>query len=397
MPNNDPNVSARKVLYVENIGDKKYTYYDDGVVKITKYKRRKKVYWGRVAAAAVVLVLVIVGLVQLGRAIGRGLKGHGIRKNSSVSEFIMSDTDEAPSDERPDLTDDEDTELDEEKKKEYGAMNIRVCIDPGHGDYDTGAVGNDGILESEQALDISLLIRDHLEKCGVTVTMTRESDVSVSLSDRCSKANEDGCDLFVSVHRTSATDTSTDFNGIAAWVNSNAPEYDVKLAQNLLDALESVGVSQNLGIQYGYRDMPGNNYQVNMDTVMPSCMIEIGYVTSEQDNELFLQHKQEYAEAIGDAIIETAIQLGVINEDGERQMTGQLISKGKNKVYMGDDETAAQDYTDDYQYNDGGYNEGEAADAGNNGQNNDQNTDQNAENNTDGDYNPDNYTDIVEW
>ncbi|MBR1723856.1 MAG: N-acetylmuramoyl-L-alanine amidase, partial [Ruminococcus sp.] len=229
-----------------------------------------------------------------------------------------------------------DTESAAEEQSGYSSMNIRVCIDPGHGDYDTGTVAGDGIVEAEQNLEISLLIRDYLESCGVSVAMTREADVSVSLYDRCSIANEAGCDFFVSIHRNSVSDTSTDYSGIEAWVNNKAPAYDTALAQNILSALDNVGVTQDLGIKYGYRDMPGNNYQVNMDTVMPSCLLELGYVTSEQDNELFLNNKQQYAKAIGDAIIDTAIQLGVINEDGERLMSGQLISDDKNNVYIAD-------------------------------------------------------------
>lgn len=324
----------RRVVYIERIGRVKYTYYDDGVVKITRYKGKRKIYWGRIFIALFMLFLLILGFAQLVKTIRKGGKNK-IKVNDSMPEFVMSRSDNEPSADKSSQTS-TDTESAAEEQSGYSSMNIRVCVDPGHGDYDTGTVAGDGIVEAEQNLEISLLIRDYLESCGVSVAMTREADVSVSLSDRCSIANEAGCDFFVSIHRNSVSDTSTDYSGIEAWVNNKAPAYDTALAQNILSALDNVGVTQDLGVKYGYRDMPGNNYQVNMDTVMPSCLLELGYVTSEQDNELFLNNKQQYAKAIGDAIIDTAIQLGVINEDGERLMSGQLISDDKNNVYIAD-------------------------------------------------------------
>ncbi len=335
MAYNAPPDGGRKVVYAERIGRVKYTYYDDGIVKITQYKGRKKIYWGRIFIALFMLFMLILGFVQLGKSLKKAVKGSRtkIEVNNSMPEFEMSGADNEAKATVSDAPGD-DVQTSPEQSPGYSNMNIRVCIDPGHGDYDTGTVAGDGIVEAEQNLEISLLIRDYLESCGVVVTMTRESDTAVSLSDRCSAANENGCDFFVSMHRNSVSDTSTDYSGIEAWVNNKAPEYDTALAQNILYALENVGVTQDLGVKYGYRDMPGNNYQVNMDTVMPSCLVELGYVTSEQDNELFLNNKEQYAKAIGDAVIQTAIQLGVINESGERLLSGQLISDGKNNVYV---------------------------------------------------------------
>ncbi len=333
-----PSDGGRSIVYTERIGRVKYTYYDDGVVKITRYKGKKKIYWGRITVAMCMFMMLTLGVGQLGKSLTKAVKGSRtkIEMNNSMPEFVMNGSDAQPQAVASETSGEDDVRAEAETGTHYSNMNIRVCIDPGHGDYDTGTVAGDGIVEADQNLEISLLIRDYLESCGVMVSMTRESDVSVSLSDRCSIANENGCDFFVSMHRNSVSDTSADYSGIEAWVNNKAPAYDTALAQNILTALDEVGVTDDHGVKYGYRDMPGNNYQVNMDTVMPSCLLELGFVTSEQDNELFLNQKEQYAEAIGNAIIQTAIQLGVISESGERLLSGQLISDGKNNVYITD-------------------------------------------------------------
>ena len=70
-------------------------------------------------------------------------------------------------------------------------------------------------------------------------------------------------------------------------MNSNQPQYDTALAQNILTALGTAGISQDRGVKYGYSGWSDQNYQVNMDTVMPSCLIELGFMTNDTDNELF--------------------------------------------------------------------------------------------------------------
>jgi N-acetylmuramoyl-L-alanine amidase len=74
-----------------------------------------------------------------------------------------------------------------------------VCIDPGHGGVDSGAIAN-GIDEKDVNLDISLRARSLLEARGFRVVMTRETDVEVSLARRCAIANGAGAVALVSIH-----------------------------------------------------------------------------------------------------------------------------------------------------------------------------------------------------
>ncbi len=58
-----------------------------------------------------------------------------------------------------------------------------LLIDPGHGGEDGGAQAADGTLEKNINLAIALNLRDMLRVCGVTVSMTRQEDVSIGNSD----------------------------------------------------------------------------------------------------------------------------------------------------------------------------------------------------------------------
>jgi N-acetylmuramoyl-L-alanine amidase len=76
-----------------------------------------------------------------------------------------------------------------------------VVIDPGHGGENTGAAGEDGILEKDVTLAIARKLRAELvSERGLQVFLTRDHDVEVGLDERTAIANNYKADLFVSVH-----------------------------------------------------------------------------------------------------------------------------------------------------------------------------------------------------
>lgn len=181
-----------------------------------------------------------------------------------------------------------------------------ICIDPGHGGSSSGATGNGGQrLEKDDNLRLSLVVRDILTERGYTVVMTRDSDSDISLEDRCKVANKARASIFVSIHRNSAPSGK----GMEMWVHSSKPTDDMLLAQNILDNLDTAGISANRGIHSGYRDGADLNYYINRNTKMPSCLAEIGFITSDEDNKDFDEKLTEYAEAIADGIETTMLEM----------------------------------------------------------------------------------------
>jgi N-acetylmuramoyl-L-alanine amidase len=79
------------------------------------------------------------------------------------------------------------------------ATGAVVCLDPGHGGNDTGALENE-VAEKDVNLDIALRTRDLLEAAGYRVVMTRDSDRAVSLAQRCTIANGSHAAALVSIH-----------------------------------------------------------------------------------------------------------------------------------------------------------------------------------------------------
>ena len=82
------------------------------------------------------------------------------------------------------------------------AWTVRVvAIDPGHGGDDHGSQGSDGALEKDITLSVARRLRSVLEgRLGMRVISTRTQDQTVELDERAAIANNNGADLFISLH-----------------------------------------------------------------------------------------------------------------------------------------------------------------------------------------------------
>ncbi len=175
---------------------------------------------------------------------------------------------------------------------------IVICLDAGHGGSDVGAV-LENRHEKDDTLNIAKLVKQYLEEQNIRVIMTREKDVNVTLYERCKIANKKKADLFISIHRNSATTG----NGIEIWVNSKKESKDIKLANSILNNLEKTKIQNNRGIKYGTIKGENTDYYVLTNTHMPSCLIELGFITDSKDNELLDNNVENYAKAIAKGII----------------------------------------------------------------------------------------------
>lgn len=288
--------------------------------KIREIRRRRRKVRQMVKTAIIAAMALCIFLVCLG--IGFGIRAI-VRKVSakSVTETVLAERLEA----MPDLSTISIPETTVEP------IDLDVCIDPGHGDFDPGTNNTAGRTEKEDCLKLGLALRDALEAKGVTVVMTRDDDSYPSLSERGEIANEADVDYFVSLHRNGVdkSEAGSDPQGIEIYVpvasKEKAPE-SYKLAENILNALDEVGISEARGVRYGSQSSENYDLQVNRDTTMPSCLIEMGFLSNDEDNALLDEHLEEYAEAIADAIIKTSKKGAA---EGNSSLKGMVLSNAK--------------------------------------------------------------------
>ena len=128
-----------------------------------------------------------------------------------------------------------------------GLKVARIVIDPGHGGFDTGTIGPTGLEEKNVVLDIALRLRKLIEtQTNSEVFMTRSTDKFIPLEERTAIANEDGADLFVSIHANASRDHHV--RGIETYfLNFTSDPEALKLAaRENATSQESVHQLQNL-------------------------------------------------------------------------------------------------------------------------------------------------------
>ncbi|MGH9277558.1 MAG: N-acetylmuramoyl-L-alanine amidase family protein, partial [Acidimicrobiales bacterium] len=87
-----------------------------------------------------------------------------------------------------------------------------IVIDPGHGGYDPGAVGPNGLAEARLNLAVAQHARAALERAGYATVLTRNADHGMNLTNRARLATNLQARAFVSVHHNAA-----------AWAPSGVP------------------------------------------------------------------------------------------------------------------------------------------------------------------------------
>lgn len=157
-----------------------------------------------------------------------------------------------------------------------------ICLDPGHGGTDVGAIGKKSgkdIYEKDITLSIALPLRDLLTAAGAKVIMTRTTDKDVygpwstsvqELQARCDVANKANADAFVSIHIDSFSNGSVD--GTTAYYYGKTGK-DLLLAQMMHQATMS-------GLAIPDRGVKSNDFYVNVNTKMPSVLMEMGFITN---------------------------------------------------------------------------------------------------------------------
>ncbi len=171
----------------------------------------------------------------------------------------------------------------------------KVCIDPGHGGYDPGAVGITGTQEKDVCLKVTKKIKKLLET-HVDIETTRKTDEYLTLNERSQFANTINADLFLSIHCNSATNNLA--AGIETFVINNADNNTKKLADMVQTQLINETKATNRGVKEA-------NFAVLRETTMPAILVEIGFLSNlEEENKL---KNDEYINKISESIVKSIL------------------------------------------------------------------------------------------
>lgn len=191
---------------------------------------------------------------------------------------------------------------------------MKIVIDPGHGGYDPGAIGPNGLREADVSLQVALRLASILEQAGASIKLTRDSDIAPGgsndvnrdLQARCEIANSWPADYYVSIHCNSA-------GSPAAGIETYCYKYG-GMGEKLARAIQAELVAATGRNDRGVKEA---NFYVLRRTNMPAVLVELAFISNPEEERLLGQagYQQRCALAISRAITRT-LGLPVPQEEG---------------------------------------------------------------------------------
>jgi len=177
-----------------------------------------------------------------------------------------------------------------------------ICVDPGHGGSDSGAVGVAGTYEKDVNLAIALQLAGNLRDAGLRVVMTREDDTLPTLQQRADIANAALASLFVSVHNNAAGDANA--KGTETYYWGTPEEYSAEgklLAEAIQRCLLMACGSVDRGARTHWR-----NLVVLSETDMTAALAEVGFLTNAEEEAKLIDpaYQKLGAGAIANGVLE---------------------------------------------------------------------------------------------
>lgn len=202
-------------------------------------------------------------------------------------------------------------------QRQTGDRPLRIALDPGHGGIDPGAEAGK-TTEAKEMLIFALELADVLKRAGMTVELTRQTDVFVPLETRISVARAAGADLFLSLHAdalpegeatgatiyrldATASDAASaqlaerhDRGDLLAGIDLSG--HDDEVAGVLMDmarretqpradrlATALIASMQAAGLKLHRHPIQAAAFSVLKSADIPSLLLEVGFLSSEAD------------------------------------------------------------------------------------------------------------------
>ena len=262
----------------------------------------------------------------------------------------------------------------------YAQKKYTVVLDAGHGGKDPGNLGN-GYIEKNIALKVALIVGKNLTKNkDIKVIYTRKTNKFIDLWKRGDIANTAKADLFVSIHCDSHTSNAYGAGTFVLGLRGNKMNLEIAKRENAsillyednykekykgfdpnsaesvigLSLLQEENLDKSLAIasliQHNFafklkrldRKVKQDNFQVLRETIMPSVLVELGFLTNKREGR-YLNSKKgqaQMAKAISDAAINyinnlkiNTVSDNVVEDKNVNAIEYKIqIASGKNRI-----------------------------------------------------------------
>lgn len=170
----------------------------------------------------------------------------------------------------------------------------KIFIDAGHGGHDSGAVGYGGVYEKDIVLRISNKVKSELNRHPIITEISRTDDTYLTLTQRTDKAKNPLCETLISIHCNAFGDSSA--NGFEIWTHGTGKN-EMRLANCVYEEYKNLGFRDR-----GIKQANGNLHMVR-EFPNPAILIELGFITNQNDLNLINQKEDSIVKSIVKGIL----------------------------------------------------------------------------------------------
>ena len=203
-----------------------------------------------------------------------------------------------------------------------------VVLDPGHGGYDTGAVGPNGLYESELNLAVSRHAAAALERAGYPTVMTRNGDHGMNLVNRAQIALRTQARAFVSVHHNAASWDPSPIPGSEMYhqvASADSKRLAGLIYEEIVAALgvyDVPWVTSGAGVTWRTRASNGDDWyaMVRQPKGIAAALAELAFISNPAEADLLADPDVQRVE--GEAVARGIIRFLTTSDEGSGYVDG---------------------------------------------------------------------------
>lgn len=166
------------------------------------------------------------------------------------------------------------------KPSKLKLRGLKIAVDAGHGGTNTGASGiKTKILEKNYTIQFAEALQQQLIKRGARVIMTRTTDSTIDNQDRVLMLQKERPHILISLHLNSSSNTSV--SGTSTYYKHIGFR---SLTTEILDEMLDLKLRE-------FGNVGNFNFMLSAPTDFPNCLVEVAFLSNEEDEKKILDKK----------------------------------------------------------------------------------------------------------
>lgn len=201
---------------------------------------------------------------------------------------------------------------------------IDVLLDPGHGGYDVGATGVNGIKEKECTLYVCKACEAILKRNNISVKLTRRDDMYLTESERNKIAKSLNTKCFISVHFNSSDNLIE--SGTEVFFDGNSSS-GKELGDHIIECI-------NKETELPIRDIKNDKYKELYGVRNAAILVKVCFLSNPSEEKLLKDYsfKEKIAKGLANGVLKYLEENNIVEIKSDVMSGGYNMTDAKTNI-----------------------------------------------------------------